>query len=62
VDEEWMRPGQWFESVLCVHFVALTPVVGWQKDICPIKMPFHYSSDILLQNRWRRRIGGGIGH
>ena len=31
VDEEWMRPGQWFGSVHCVSFSALTLLVGLQE-------------------------------
>jgi len=29
-DAESIRPGQWFGSLLCVTFIALSLLVGWQ--------------------------------
>jgi len=51
VDEERMRPGHWWGSVLCVFFSAWHCWLGGRKDIRPVKYLCQISSKILFQNR-----------
>jgi len=48
VDEERMRPGHWLESVLCITFITLSLMVGWQEGHPALENNLcHLSANIL---------------
>jgi len=56
VDEETIRPGHSLESVLCVPFIALTLMVGWQE-----RQLFHKKPIPINSQTFSFRTGGGGG-
>jgi len=58
VSEERMSTGQWLGTVLCIPSSTLTLMPGWQEGYTP----FHYSQEVVSQNRWRWMTCGRTGH